>query len=250
MSQIIYTKTLGNGDYKANVAAPTNKLKTNLLAYYKLDEESGTRFDAHGSNDLDTVASAPPSIAGKDGNALDFSGLWGGDRLSRSVTNEPALNGLANFSFSVWFRMEATQWAILFTNRWAGSDLNFEITIPTSPKVRFMIDSTSNYVVSDTTLSTSTVYHLVGVYDGTEDAGIARMKLFIDGTLEADRTEAGTIPASTTVTGSNFSIGSRSGGNEFHGWIDEFAMWDRSITTHEAEQLWNQGNGLFYGDFQ
>jgi hypothetical protein len=243
---LTYIKSLGDGTTIGNSPVRTNFLKDNLLAYYKLDEASGTRFDAHASNDLDTVASAPPNRTGIDGNGLDMGGLASGDRLSRGTLNEPALNGLANFSFSIWFNMDASQWATLFTNRWNGSDLNFEITIPTTPKVRFMIDSISNYAVSTTTLSTGTTYNLVGIYKGTNDTG--KMRLFING-VEETVSETGTIPSATSVTGSNFSVGSRGPGNEFNGWIDEFALWDRSITTSEAISLYNDGTGLFYGDF-
>ena len=80
-------------------AAPTNPGTTNLEAWWKLDEESGTRDDAHGSNDLsdnNTVG----FTAGKYSNAASFI-LANSEYLSIGDNNSLS-TGDIDFTLGCW----------------------------------------------------------------------------------------------------------------------------------------------------
>ena len=79
-------------------------LTDNLIAFWELEEASGTRNDAHGSNHLtdnNTVAQG----TGKVGNCADFE-LDNSEYLS--IADNAALSvGDEDFTIQAWFNIEA-----------------------------------------------------------------------------------------------------------------------------------------------
>jgi len=76
-----------------------------LVAFWELEEVSGTRVDAHGANDL-TDNNTVASTTGKVGNCADFEAS---NSESLSIADNAALSMGVNQSFTVncWVNMES-----------------------------------------------------------------------------------------------------------------------------------------------
>src|SRR6056297_2875065 len=85
---------------------------TDLVSYYKLDDNATntTVADAHGSNDGTASANTNTlSTTGKINNAFDFES---GD--TDYVTGLPLLSGDTSFTFNSWIKVESLSTAIRF----------------------------------------------------------------------------------------------------------------------------------------
>ena len=87
------------------ILAPRDALLNGLLAYWKLNEASGTAIDVIGLNDLDDVNTVG-STAGKVGTARNFV-----PASSEYLTNPSTVGlglGAVDFTFSVWAKITFT----------------------------------------------------------------------------------------------------------------------------------------------
>src|SRR5678816_4549644 len=78
-------------------------LLTNLVSYWKLDEASGNRADAHGANTLTDSASGVPSTTGVISNG---AGLFSGNtpRFLSHADNSDLSTGDIDWTFSAWVK--------------------------------------------------------------------------------------------------------------------------------------------------
>ncbi|MGH7186131.1 MAG: LamG domain-containing protein [Pseudomonadota bacterium] len=213
-------------------------LTDSLVAYWKLDEASGTRVDATGrGNDLATVVGSPGSAAGKVGNAVDTSS---GNYLEGPVGGDLS-PGNADFTIAAWLWFDALSGEGDIVNKWQSGNFEYSLATDGSNNLKFFVSDGSFPSVTATTfgaVSTSTWYFVVAWHDSVGDA----IKIVVnDGTVET------TAHAGGVNTGSApFSVGRAPFGSPHDGRVDEVGFWTRLLTAGEITALYNGGAGLAY----
>ncbi len=218
--------------------------KTSLISWWDLEETSGTRSDAHGTNHL-TDNNTVLYAVGKVGNAADFVAA---NSESLSIIDNPNLSMGTGvyFTLGCWVR---------FTNpsdNWNGLMVkyttNFEYILACYFTVgvgnwRFFA-SPDGTALSDLnvpyTLAHNTWYFVVAWYDGVN------LNLQInDGTIY-------TLPYTTDVYDgvNSFEIGSWTGGTGafLNGYIDSPFVAKRVYSADERTWLFNSGAGRAYSE--
>ncbi|WP_223608611.1 endo-beta-N-acetylglucosaminidase H [Chryseobacterium sp. OSA05B] len=95
-------------------------------------------------------------------------------------------------------------------------------------KLQFVIsiNNVSQKLAGTIALNANTWYHVAATYDGSA------MKLYINGVLDASRSQTGSITSNGT-----FSVGyAYDSSRNFQGKIDEFRVWKRALTQTEISQ--------------
>lgn len=223
-------------------------LITNLVSYWSLEESSGTRFDAHGSNDLTDVNTVGVAT-GKIGNGADFETV-NTESLTITDASQSGLDITGDMSLSFWINLETAipnandQYEIAsktaFTSGNYGWDL-YLLNVSGAQRIYFAQSSNGTSFTQpfwSFSPSTSTWYHIVIVQDvGTN------VTLYIDGVSQG----TGTAVASNFNNNGNFYLG-RGFSNNLDGILDEFGIWNRTLTSAEVTELYNSGNGLSYAN--
>lgn len=220
-------------------------LTDSLIAWWDLEEDSGTRSDAHtddsgGAQDLsdnNTVGSA----TGKVGTAAQFVAS---NNEFLSHPDDPAFSAGAGVSFTIAFWVYNTDNTTTqrYVTKW--SNANEYIVWNESGEHRFIVsDSSDNTTVIQSGITpTLNGWDLVIVW---HDASGDVVGLEINN--GTDQTEA----HSTDVRDgdSPFHVGTFSSGTQhLDGRMDSLAFWDRVLTQSERDELWNSGNGVNYSD--
>lgn len=220
-------------------------LTDNIVAYWKLDEESGTRFDEVGSNDLadnNTVLFDTGII----GNAADFE-LSNTEYLS-IADNADLSMGDIDFSITLWVNMESDGSVDMYIlNKWEGSDREYFLRYTQSTDTfTFRIrngDDSGNINVSWSATLTTGVWYFVFIY---HDATANEIGISINDGIVV------TIAASLGVRDgtADFGLGVTDVGttpsDPFDGLIDEGGIWKRVLTGAEVTELYNGGAGITY----
>jgi hypothetical protein len=237
-------------------------LSTNLAAYWKLDETSGTRIDSHGNLDLNPGSydeSAASYIAGILGNAVDFNNST--YLTSNSII--PLIGRSSSFSF------------------WVKSTINGSFYSYADYVMLIISEYPSAYITGDGHIAASAspgggteecrTRSTISINDGewhhvvvTSDGNI--QKLYIDGVLD---TSGGSNPpdqsfdVSPTITDQSgtfettntlpvlINIANNIGGDFGTSPVslDEIGVWNRELSSAEIAALYNNGDGLPYEQF-
>lgn len=221
-------------------------LNTSLIAYWKLDEASGSRSDseptgtAQNLSDSGTTASA----TGKINNGADFE-FSSTTYLSRSDSSDLSLGADTDFTIAGWVKMESdTGFFAGIVAKNGGADNTDEYVVLYNPGLqRFQFKvangSSSQTVTADNLgiPSTATWYHIVAIHDSTAD----QIKLIINnGTADTASWSGGTQDGTA-----EFRIGAMTynGGLAFDGIIDEVGFWKKALSASEITELYNSGSG-------
>lgn len=219
-------------------------LTDNLVAYWKLDEASGTRADSAGNGytlaDNNTVASA----SGKISNAADFTAA---NSESLTVADNANLSmGNNDFTIACWaqWKAEVSYYTILSKHSTSDNSTSEYLLMrrQDTDDLMFSIYSGSSTIRVDTTLdlSATTWYFIVAWHDAASDTINITVN---DGTVFSTAT-GGSAPNDTTT---QFSIGSTNNSGNYHdGLVDEVGIWRRVLTSGERTTLYNSGTGLSY----
>jgi hypothetical protein len=224
--------------HRFKIEVEPSPLLNDLVAYWKLDETSSTRFDSTpNSNDLTDNGSVGSGI-GKVGNAASFNGT---NFLSVSSSD---LNANPSITLAFWAKPDnvtiqglVTKWpnaigqrsyqAIIVSNRYqfwvSGDGSNASATVVAN-----------SYGVP----STGVFQFVVCWYDHT--AGTINIQVN-DGTVDTTSYSGG-IFGGTGI----FRVGILGSGSFYDGLIDEIGVWNRVLTAAERTQLYNSGSGLTY----
>lgn len=221
-----------------------SSLLTGLVSYWNLDEQSGTRDDAVGSNDL-TDNNTVGYVAGKNGNAANLVkinteflsrsvGPWQGDAVTISAwLKVPTLPG-ASSSFVIWNKAGAS-WSVETT--WVlGTNVN---------KLRFFVCNGTTFfpVQAGTDMLADSWYHVIATYDDLGDRK-PRMRLNGAAALVGSTALTGTWvkPASGVLLFARIPPASTC----VDVVLDEVALWNRVLTDEEVAELYAAGAGKFY----
>lgn len=223
-------------------------LLTNLVAYWKLEEASGTRDDSHGSNDLadnNTVTQA----AGKVGNAGQF--VRANTEYLSIADNAEVSAGNIDWTLSAWVYLDSKPASVMIA---VGKDSNVagnrEYVLDwfnTNDRFRFVVFNAAGATkIAEANNfgapTTATWYHLIGWNDATADTVNLAVN---DGTADSTSTAAFT----PNNAAAEFRIGARvfvGAVNPWDGRLDEVGLWKRVLTAAERTQLYNAGAGLAY----
>ncbi len=228
-------------------ATPFNghaSLTTSLVAYWELEESSGTRVDVHGGNDVTDNATVTQQT-GKLGQAAQFTAA-NSEYLSK--TDNAALStGDIDFTFAAWVYLDSkannlpivskyaggaqSEYALLYRNAVYGDRFGFIVrNDPTETEVQ------ANNLGSP---SISTWYFVVGWHDSSANTINIQVN---NGTVDSAAHSAGAFDSTSA-----FQIGALTAASYYmDGRIDEVGFWKKVLTAQERTDLYNNGSGLAY----
>lgn len=227
----------------APVAARPNWLLTDsIVAYWDLDEASGTRVDDPGANDL-TDNNTVTSNTGIISNAGQFTAA-NSEYLSRS-DNTDLSTGNIDFTFVAWAYLDSKGANRSIVSKYSSS-ANREYNVYYGTTADRFIFEVSNDGTAVTTVTannlgipaTSTWYFVVAWHDATNDTLNIQVN---NGTVDSVSYSAGVFDSTAP-----FMIGARNGAMFWNGRIDEVGFWKRTLTAGERTQLYNSGAGCTY----
>jgi hypothetical protein len=213
-------------------------LTDSLISYWKLDEASGNALDAHGSHEL-TATNAPGTVTGKinDGRDLAVTKYFvKGYAAELDFDDE-------DFTVAGWVKLTSKPGLGFMLNMFSGTagySLSYNSGVD---RFRFQVgDNDTSHAEDADNLgspSTATWYYIVAWHDSTANTVNIQVN---NGTVDS-----GGYSAGVDTPGADFQIGFS--GNGIDGVVDEFALWNRTLTTQERTDLYNGGSGLAYSAF-
>lgn len=234
----------------ATVDGFTPSLMRGLVAYWKLDEASGTRYDAWTNainlTDNNTVTSASGILTtGAVFTAATSEFL--------SVADPAAMTHGSNWSWSFWYNMTLSN-DKTFIGKWDyQTDGEYAmqtgtVTEKTNDIVIYIATSATDDGSGSKTKFTNCLLaaswnHVVVTFDGTQATAINRLKVYHNGTNVNATQVLGTIPTTIRNSAAVFNLGKFGGTlpRYFNGSMDESGMWRRTISPDEAKLLHNLG---------
>ena len=213
-------------------------LADNLIAYWKLDETSGTNAEDQVASYDGTNSGAALGTDGIIGKCYDFESSEG-DKVT--VADAAGLDPV-NFSISLWVKAESSGEANcgLFSKGTSSSDiLQFAFYDTSLRPMIHLTHTTGGYktLIADGAISTGAWHHLVVTYDGTTK------RIYVDGSDVKDSTDGSGNYVGTT---SDIKFGEDIGTANYDGLLDEIGFWSRALTSAEVTDLYNSGAGLTY----
>lgn len=222
-------------------------LDSNLVAYWKMDEETDLLMDSAGSdnNGHPQGAAIIPGIIGK---GRTFNGT--SDYINIDTGNTFKF-GSGDFSYSAWIKINSLDNSTLSGNngRIVGDDANGNalkaLVYEKGNKIAFWCRDTSGntiHALSDTTVNDDRWHHIVAVRQG--QAGL----LFIDG-RPVNSARAGPSALGSCDAGASHDIGARNTNPRslfFQGSIDEVGVWNRALSAENVLFIYNNGQGRSY----
>lgn len=210
-----------------------NYPSTGLLAYYKLDELSGSVINTVGTGN-GTNFGATTGVIGKKGLAYSFDGV--NDYVN---TNLNLLGGKSAFTIAFWFKNleTATALNVFFGQYNTGSQKIYIGTFFGNLRVITYTTAQAGGTIFPFT-DTSNFHLLIITYNGEQ----------ILSTL--DNVNSATVYNQTgainNINPLSEQIGNDGRTNYGKAIIDEVAVWDRAISIDEKTLLWNSGAGITY----
>lgn len=226
--------------------------KTNLLAYWKLDETSGTTvYDSYDGGYDGTFTDGSMNANGK----INYCYY-----LNDSASLAISLGNVFNFertdtwTINAWIKRDGKDvFDSVFAKINAGASYQgHSFAISQSNALKFdLINnySTNALVVESTGTITDTNWHMVTVsYDGGSAA--SGVRFYIDGVSTSNASPVKNNLSATTVTSSSLScaIGSSQNGTKgLRGYLDEVSVWGAVISESNVKALYNayQGNAIY-----
>jgi len=232
-------------------------LLTSLVSHWRLNESSGNRADAHGSNTLtNTNVGAGTGLLG---TCADFENASAGQKLA-IASNSTLQMGDIDFTFAVWVNAESfdsvgTEASWIMSKR-DGSAPALEYQLlwrgtggggPAAPRFIFTVwneAQSSTPVNADNlgTPSTGTWYFIVAWHDSVNNVVGIQIN---NGTANTAAHTTGVAASDST-----FQLSGRSGStnkdDHWDGLMESASLWKRVLTTAEKTTLYNAGAGLAY----
>lgn len=216
----------------------SSTLRNGLVGYWRLEESSGTRYAAHGTNhltDVNTVTSNPGILD----TAAQLTSASSEKLESLAITNNgnPLSIGGGAFTVSVWARFD-TKPAVANIIAMGGASAVFEtfrIRYWSTPdRIQFIWGTNAAVSVSANALgspSTATWYHCLAWHDA---AGTAYIR------INGGSTNSGSTAATAITPNYNafLRIGAQYSSEYFNGRVDEVGVWNRVLTSAEQTAIY------------
>lgn len=220
-------------------------LSTSLVAYWSLEEASGTRVDATGrGNDLTPNGSSlPGNTTGKVANAIQLSQV--NVQYLSIADNTDLSTGDIDFTLACWCYIDNLSTRVMMA-KW-NDDVNQREYFLATVSSRFNLYVSSNGSaqtnIAANTLgvpATATWYFVVAWHDSVANT----LNICVNnGAVDSTSYSSGVFDSTA-----GFKIGANraSAVNLWDGRIDEAAMWKRVLTGAEITDLYNAGSGRDY----
>jgi type II secretory pathway pseudopilin PulG len=232
-----------NRTFIASAYLQTNaNMGCDLVGWWKLDETSGTTAaDSSVSGNSGTLVNmSAPSCwgAGQIGNALIFDGT--NDHVTLPIGS--VINLLTNSTIATWVNWSGSgsSWQHIWDFGTGTTYYMFLTPSNSTNQMRFAITKTGSAGEEQTTYTTalpSGGWHHVAV---TIDADNRIHKLYLDGSLVAQKTSANLKPSDLGNTNKNYLARSQYAADPyFNGTLDDVRIYDRILTAAEIAQLAN-----------
>lgn len=231
--------------YPAGPETPVSasSLGSGLIAFWKLDEASGTRSDSVGSNHLADNATVTQA-AGKIGNAAQFTAA--NSEFLSIADNADLSTGDIDFTFSAWVYLDTKTAVRDLITKWGAAGQREYLLAYSNATDRFewyvSNDGTGGPVATANTFgspSTATWYFIVVYHDSVNNL------IGISVNNGAFNTTAHTTGVFNSTTA--FQLGGRSSGPAYHnGRMDAVGFWKKVLSGAEITELYNAGAGRGY----
>lgn len=249
----VSTTTFGQlipGVVASSVSSGPSSLLTDIVAYWKYDEPSGTNLnDEVGTNDETAQTGVTVGATGKLSYGCDFT-TTAADIYNPTI----ALTG-SEVTFSIWFKLDVLpsvagrDYCLFHSNHSASPYYAFSINIKqTTDYINFIAYNTvpTSYTATtaNSVVTTGTWYNLICIVPGTGSA----MKIYLNNSDVTSNSV--TFSGTFYQNAAGWSIGNTwydgDGTNAPDGILDEFGVWHKPLTTLEISSIWNSGNGRSY----
>ena len=220
----------------------------NCVGCWRFNEDTITpkEIDISGNDEhLTETSGTIPYISGKEGNARDFEA---GDTeyLTHADGGSTDISGVdQEISICAWINLETkdTTQHIVSKYIWSPSDKQYDLYIDSNNNINFKLsnDGTANYLaIGGTALSTSTWYHICGIYNDID------IRVYVDGNLDSNGADnPKTYSYGIHDSDFKFTIGAYGGDGTNLGYmdgiIDEVAIFNRALTSTEVSDIYNNG---------
>lgn len=244
---------LGNMLSSNKVITAGTELLVGLIAYWKLEEASGTRYDSHGSYDLTDENGIDNGVGVKGDCAVSNSAY--DDHKALTIFPSPYNSVTASWSLSFWIATNGGDAPQMFPNAWGNCCLFTIPTIGGDQVLRGQIWKDGQAGGDDgTDISKSGIYTGGFVHVSiTHHLPTKTVRVYYNGVEEHIITYTTSLN-SVSGTGNNDenTVLSMFGGDLFGtnyagpGKLDEVGIWGRAITAAEVSALYNGGSGITY----
>ena len=218
-------------------------LTDSIVAYWKLDEASGTRYDSVGSNNL-TDYNTVGTTTGRIGTAISFAS-GNTDKYLGCADNDALSMGDIDFTIAGWFKVTATNGNGQLVNKWDWNIPSREYLVDVHPSTycRFAIAQTDQTQAS----VADTFYPSIGDWTflvAWHDATANTINIQVNARTLVSTAHSGGVNNGTAA----FTIGPYSvlSNYAFSIDIDEVGIWKRVLTSDERTALYNSGAGFTY----
>jgi fibronectin type 3 domain-containing protein len=235
-----YVVAAANGAGESANSPQVTATPTELLAYLKFNEASGTSAaDASGNGKNGTLATgASFTAAGKINNGLLLNGSSGYVSLPTGVVST-----LNDFSISTWVYLNANStWARLFDFGTGTGNYMFLAPVAGSGGIRYAITTSgglSEQQINGTAaLATGGWRHVAVTLSGT--TGI----LYVDGVAVGTNASMTLKPANLGNTGLNYIGRSQYADPYLNGRVDDFRIYRRALSATDVSTLFTSNGGV------
>ena len=237
-----------NGSVEDGPCNYSQSLVTNLIAYWEMDETSGTTArDSMGLYNGTTTGSTV-NQPGKIGTSYKFNETSNYVYLPLNLAINTATTG---YTFSAWIYAEAKAsaggWSAVIMDWEAGgknsATFGLSISNGTAPtKIGAWTGGNQGTAPTVGTLTTGW-HHIVGVW--TASTPFTPVMMYFDGAYVGNSV---TDRAATWSGTRDFGLGTTyvSYDTFYKGSIDEIGIWTRALSPTEISTLYNNGSGLQY----
>jgi hypothetical protein len=242
----ITVQSFSNITLTANFTNVPTGLKTSLLAYWKMDESSGSRLDSISNFNL-TVAGSVPATNGIINNAAWLAVDSAANYLN--LTNNTLLNfGTGDFSFQFWFQLHGipttgSQSPTLLESPayTSGILIRFSGATLASVSLQCFLNGNDHQILT-VPITADKTYHLTVVRTS------GSLQFYTNGVACGSAITA-TENLSITTGAGTIGNDNRLHVDPWWGWIDEVGIWNRALTSGEVSTLYNSGAGKAFSTF-
>lgn len=233
----------GTGGYSVSGGVALSTLVTGLVAYWSLDETSGTRADSVGDMDL-TDNNTVTYDTGKNGNSAKFDVL-NSESLTIADNATLSLGTDSAFTIAGWSSNTGAN-NLGMVCKWggAGNERDAEyvlLTNATTNKAIFWVGNGTDYAAASADVANIAQLNF---YVAWHDPDANKIYVQVNDETPAEAAWAGGTQDGDGV----FAIGKAGTFNSYFwtGLIDEVGIWFRVLTADERAELYNSGTGKFY----
>ena len=230
-------KSINTNSFSVSPTFPSS----DLVAYYKLDETSGTTVNcANNSSYNGTSTSCTVNEIGIISKAYSFNGAT---PSYITITNNDVFNfGTGNFTINFWIKADLTSGTQTFFHKWAGGEENNGYIFCKENGGAFIFILWNNSANSLVTCAAAEyTNNSWGMFTVKRTSGTLSIDINAVNKVSEAKTERN-ISNTANITLGKYGLSPLT----YTGLMDEMGIWNRALTADEITALYNSGNGLTY----